>query len=114
MPGAADPGVDRGALPVMRTRVTNELGVKAVISGEAFVDLVRDWAQTPGTNHGLVFQAEDETSQPPLKIASREHPDPAFRPRLVILPEPGAAASLAFGAALLAALRRRARQARLA
>lgn len=109
VPGAADPGVDRTVLPVMRTRITNELGVKAVISGEAFVDLVRDWAQNPGTNYGVVFQAEDEANQPPLKIASREHPDPAFRPRLVILPEPGFAFSLGCGLALLALLRRRSR-----
>jgi hypothetical protein len=106
LPGADDPGVDRGVVPLIRTRVTNEPGTTAVVSGEAFTQLVRDWADDPQSNFGVLFRAEDEANQLPLKIASREHPDPAFRPRLVILPEASFALSLACGLALLGALGR--------
>ena len=109
VPGASDPAADRSLAPVMRTRVTNGVGVRTVVSGEAFVELVRQWAEEPETNFGVLFEAEDPANQPPLKIASREHSDPAFRPRLVVelLPEPGVAPALAGGIALLALLARR-------
>jgi hypothetical protein len=84
VPGASDPGIDRGSTPLIRARLTNQIGAKAVVSSQAFVELVRQWAEQPQTNFGVLFQAEDEAAQPVLKLSGRENSDPSFRPRLVI------------------------------
>ena len=45
---------------------------------------VRLWAANPRQNHGWIAIGDEATSQNAKRIASREHPDPTFRPRLEI------------------------------
>ena len=84
IPGVSDAGIDHGADPVMRGRLTSELRAKFYLSSEAFVELVRQWVEQPQTNHGLVFRPDDESSKQIMNIGSREVTDPFYRPRLVI------------------------------
>jgi hypothetical protein len=48
--------------------------------------LVRMWVGDPGSNYGLILLAQPGLSQSNVVagFASREHPDPALRPQLVV------------------------------
>ena len=68
--------------PLMRGRLTNEVGHKTFWSSQAFLDAVRAWIADPAANHGFLLQADDEVTLQSLELASKEHADPARRPRL--------------------------------
>jgi len=90
VPGAAhasdnDPAADRKSSPLVQMVVTNEVGFRTLWSSQDFVETVKEWIDNPGANKGLLLKADDESFQLTMHIASREHPDPIFRPKLVIV-----------------------------
>ncbi|MDA1305564.1 MAG: Ig-like domain-containing protein, partial [Nitrospirae bacterium] len=90
IPGAAhasnsDSSADRKATPLVKMVVTNQVGYKTIWSSKNLVDLVKSWIEQPNQNDGVLIQADDESIQMNLSLASREHVDPAFRPRLVVV-----------------------------
>ncbi|UCF33526.1 MAG: VCBS repeat-containing protein, partial [Phycisphaerales bacterium] len=89
VPGVAGIGTDREGTPLFQAVLTNQPGYKSYWSSQALVDAVRLWIAQPTTNHGIFFKADDESYQHILQLASHEHTDPSFRPRLVIITTEG-------------------------
>lgn len=79
-----DPNADRKASPVVRKIVTNQPGYDTVWSSQAFIELVKKWIERPDLNQGILLKADDESLRKPLILASSEHADVTFRPRLVV------------------------------
>ncbi len=75
---------DRASSPLFTSRPTNGVGNKTILSSHELVDLVRTWIANPGSNQGLLLKANDESLRYVMNFASREHANPAYRPRLVI------------------------------
>lgn len=46
--------------------------------------VVKDWIQSPSTNYGVIVKVTDETKMSFIYIASSEHSDITWRPKLVI------------------------------
>jgi len=48
--------------------------------------LAASWVRNPGQNYGMILfaQAGDSEANVEVQFASREYPDPALRPQLVI------------------------------
>ncbi|MBI3847601.1 MAG: Ig-like domain-containing protein [Planctomycetes bacterium] len=89
IPGAAhasdsDLDADRAQTALAREILTNEVGYKTKLSSRALVNSVKRWIADSSSNHGVLLAADDETFQQVLNIASREHADWTFRPRLVV------------------------------
>lgn len=87
------PGGD--ALPTPSATVT--VGTTAPFhlwSGPGLVNDIHLWAANPDTNFGWILRDPESTPQTAKRFASREHPDPALRPLLIIeftpIPEPSA------------------------
>jgi len=99
IPGVAgasdfDPNTDRKATPLSQFVTTNEVGYRTYWSSKQLLDTVKNWIANPGMNQGLFFQATDESEQKTVMLASREHADPTFHPRLVVVSSEQAAIGL--------------------
>jgi hypothetical protein len=77
-------GADRAATPLVRLVPTNQVGHVTRWSSRALVEAVKRWITQPGSNHGVLLRADDESLRHILNLASREHDDPSFRPLLVV------------------------------
>jgi hypothetical protein len=89
VPGAAGvPGVnaapDRESAPLLRFKTISRVGYKMVLSSSDFVRTVREWIENSSSNHGILLQAVDESFREVMNVASREHKDTSFRPKLVV------------------------------
>ncbi len=89
VPGAAGvPGgnaaADRDAAALVRFKTISRVGYKMVLSSFDFVSTVREWVGHSSSNHGLLLQAADESFREVMNVASREHKDTSFRPKLVV------------------------------
>lgn len=79
-----DPLADRAATPLLRLSPRNEIGHKTYWSSAALAEAVQRWILDPAGNRGLLLRCDDESIRRVVNIASREHPDLDFRPKLVI------------------------------
>jgi Big-like domain-containing protein len=89
VPGAAhasdvDVDADRRQTPLARANLENVVGAKMRVSSHALVDAVKRWIADGSENHGMIVLADDESVQRVLNLASREHADWTYRPRLVV------------------------------
>ncbi|NIL99781.1 MAG: hypothetical protein GTN57_02185 [Acidobacteria bacterium] len=70
-----------------RPSAAAEVGPSGVYTWDGSAHLVQDvrlWSHVPARNFGWVLIGDEETPQNSKKLASREHPDAALRPRLEI------------------------------
>jgi len=78
-------GEDYGRDSLGKLKVISHVGAKAVFFSSGFISLVKQWIRTPHTNYGVLMIADDESRRETMNIASREHPEPSFRPALVLI-----------------------------
>ncbi len=83
---AADgnPLADRGSTPLVRLSPKNVIGGKTYWSSQAFAAAVQRHLLDPSQNRGFFLRCVNESLQHVINLASREHPDVSFRPRLVV------------------------------
>ncbi len=90
-------------------RAVSGTGTYTWVSNASMVALVQNWLNNPGQNFGWMLKSTNENlSQNAKRFATREEPNVAARPSLVIeytIPGPGSAAVLSCG--VLALTRRR-------
>jgi hypothetical protein len=79
-PGAAGAG-DRGAVP-LGVLAPREEGVYELRLNAEGLAVVQGWIEAPERNHGLILPGGDGSDG--LQVPSREHPDPARRPKLTL------------------------------
>ena len=89
VPGAVGvPGkntaADRDSAPLVRFKTVSRVGCKMVLSSSDFVRTIREWIERPSSNYGILLQAVDESFRETMNIASREHKDISFRPKIVV------------------------------
>lgn len=75
---------DRDSIALVRFKTISRVGYKMVLSSFDFVRIVREWIKQPSSNHGILLQAVDESFREVMNVASREHKDMSFRPKLVV------------------------------
>jgi hypothetical protein len=92
------PGGDFDAAPLASLVVFGH-GHYTWSSNAPLVSLVQEWLDEPATNFGLLVHGEEAIDTTAKRFDSREHPDPAVRPLLLVeytqVPGPSAAAVLA-------------------
>lgn len=86
------PGGDFDAAPLASLVVFGQ-GHYSWASTSALVSLVQEWIDEPTANFGLLVRGEESVDTTAKRFDSREHPDPAVRPVLVVeytpVPAPG-------------------------